>query len=768
MKGLMAKFKGLQIKQLMIGHGEKFVLGTVGLIVILALTSTQWSGYENRPDDLFEKAATAGTKLNTGEWPVEKANAFQPSTYQTTAQEMFVKMNNPEIMSPFGYDKPMSFPLYARQEPRGETIWPPVQHLIADADVMVLAVAPAQEFGAEMEGAEEGEEEETRGRPPRVPAAGGLGATPAGGPGAAPPALMGEMMMKGMQGGMMGGNSTGMQPRGQRYVAVRGIVSTLEIGRAIQKACHLESLSDGIAAVEIRDFKIQRQKAVAGDNPWPENTWQDVSLEPADQVLEECGQAADLVAAGATDPVFTMPLPSRLDGDYSERIVSHPILKDFQLTPEQRKWEQELNSAFLTKADELGLQEQVTKRRGFLKNQVDINSVRSSVMGSGADMSDIMKKMSSAAPGAMGAGAGGRGGAMSTLMMPPGQGGGRGGAMPPMMNPMGMGMGGGRGGAMPPGMGGMGMGMGMGGGQGGQQQVGGAAVGYAMLFRFLDFDVNPGEAYRYRVQLEFTNPNFDLSLDKVKEAKVKEGETRLSDWSEPTAPVVVKPDTNFYLSKVDKRPRTRGEAEFQIFQWDPALGTYIDSKKLVAKYGQFVGGLEESDRLDLGAPALEKKTVLFATKDFLLDTALPPTLIPAENPDLNLAVSGRQAKEGLDLPAEAAVLDEYGQLRTLDSVSERAAVDKEDQKVKKEREPYESLRDTGAADTNKLNQLDGDPAANAGMMMQMQMGMGGPSSNLKRGGKAGGASSKNKRGGAGGYPMMDPTGGANSKKKAGR
>jgi len=294
------------------------------------------------------------------------------------------------------------------------------------------------------------------------------------------------------------------------------------------------------------------------------------------------------------------------------------------------------------------------------------------------------------------------------------------------------------------GMGGMGMG-----GMGGQMaQVGGAGAGYVMLFRFLDFDVNPGEAYRYRVQLELTNPNYELPLDQVKEQAVKEGETRTTGWSEPTAPVVVKPDTNFFLAKVDKRARNRGEAEFEIFQWDAALGTYIDSKKLVAKFGQFIGGLEESDRLDVATPSLEKKTVLFATKDFLLDTSLPPALIPSENPDLNLTATGRQAKDGIDLPAEAAVLDEYGQLLTLDSVSARKDALQEEDKVKKERAPFESLRESEKETTNGL---DAAAAPSAAAMMMPMMGMGSMSSNLKRGGSktSAGAAAKGKRGG---YP----------------
>lgn len=271
--------------------------------------------------------------------------------------------------------------------------------------------------------------------------------------------------------------------------------------------------------------------------------------------------------------------------------------------------------------------------------------------------------------------------------------------------------------------------MGMGMGDMAVQQVGGAAAGYLMLFRYLDFDVNPGEAYRYRVQLEFANPNFGEPLDKIKEPSVAEGETRLSGWSEPSAPVVVPSDSNLFLTDVDRRARNRGEAKIQAYQWDPSLGTYIDSK-LVAKFGQFLGGLATSMRLDLGVPSMEEKQVLIATKDFLLDTSVPPAIIPAENPDLNLALDAKQSKDGLDLLAEAIVLDEYGQLKILDSITAKPLEVSVKKKVEEEREPWKYLTETAEAETGTLD----DPGGRPGMTMP---GMGGPKSALKRGAKSG-------------------------------
>ncbi|MDB5340608.1 MAG: hypothetical protein JWN70_6227 [Planctomycetaceae bacterium] len=734
MKGLMAKLKGMPIKSILMTHGEKFVFGTVGLMVLLALVSTTWGGYQKQPDELLTKATAAGTALHTGAWPEERQGALKPSTYQAMATSMFDELNMVDSMSPFSYDKPMSFPIYAREEPDGEPEWPSApQDLIADASVMVLGVNPP--LPTEEELAKLQEEANALQTAPLKAA----GATKKGGK-TKDDALAGSaaMMPPAMgAGGMGGGLSTGMQPRGQRFVAVRGIVNLFDIGRAIQKALHLETPAEGMALIEVIDFKIQRQKAIAGPNPWPDDSWQDVSLDRADEVLSESEQAADLVTTECINPVFTMPLPTRLDGDYT-KIVSHPSLERFELSKEQRAMEQKLNSALMESAGEMGLEEQAGKRRGFLKDQVDIGGLRSNFMGAGGNMGDVYRKAGITTPAA----AGGAGGMMPQLSGP----------RPSMGGPMAGGPRPGAGGMQMPGMQHPG-GPGMMGGQGGMvAQVGGAAAGYLMLFRYLDFDVNPGEAYRYRVQLEFANPNYGVALDKIKEASVAEGETRLTEWSQPSAPVVVKSDSNLFLTEVDKRPRAKGEAKIHAYQWDPSLGTYIDSK-MVAKFGQFLGGLAPSVRLDLGVPSYQEKQVLFATKDFLLDTALPPAIIPADNPDLNLVVDSKQPKDGLEMPSEAIVLDEYGQLKVLDSITQKPMADEVKKKVDAEREPWKYLEETGEP-KDGLNSLDPAAAGPGGGMMMPSLG--GPTSALKRGkgGKAGKAGA-----GAGAMTTMPGPGG---------
>jgi hypothetical protein len=62
----------------------------------------------------------------------------------------------------------------------------------------------------------------------------------------------------------------------------------------------------------------------------------------------------------------------------------------------------------------------------------------------------------------------------------------------------------------------------------------------AILFRFLDTQVDEGRTYRYRVQLEFMNPSRSLEAGRESAADpfLQLGQTRLSPWSQASRSVV--------------------------------------------------------------------------------------------------------------------------------------------------------------------------------------------------------------------------------------
>lgn len=60
-----------------------------------------------------------------------------------------------------------------------------------------------------------------------------------------------------------------------------------------------------------------------------------------------------------------------------------------------------------------------------------------------------------------------------------------------------------------------------------------------LLFRFIDFDVVPGKAYRYQVKLILNNPNFNLDQAHLEKPDLALRETRETPWSDPSPPIRV-------------------------------------------------------------------------------------------------------------------------------------------------------------------------------------------------------------------------------------
>ena len=212
------------------------------------------------------------------------------------------------------------------------------------------------------------------------------------------------------------------------------------------------------------------------------------------------------------------------------------------------------------------------------------------------------------------------------------------------------------------------------------------------LFRFFDFEVEPGECYRYRVQLKVENPSFDQTF--VNAPSVAEGETRTTPWSAPSTPAVVEKDANFAIAKATtKSSSNRPEgAELKVVQFDPITGTLLSDSFKVA-VGAFVGTVKKSLRLDIPAQRLEEKEVTFSSKDILLDSASAPNLSQAAATELKLDTKQLNAlKRGGELDL-AVVVNRFGELEELDATS-RAELEPELNKVKEERKEYEEQRTT--------------------------------------------------------------------------
>ncbi len=71
------------------------------------------------------------------------------------------------------------------------------------------------------------------------------------------------------------------------------------------------------------------------------------------------------------------------------------------------------------------------------------------------------------------------------------------------------------------------------------------------LFRFFDYTVEHNKTYRYRVKLALNNPNKGVVKRFLKKPELAEGETRETDWSDPSDLVTTPPD--FYILASDAK-----------------------------------------------------------------------------------------------------------------------------------------------------------------------------------------------------------------------
>ncbi len=143
-----------------------------------------------------------------------------------------------------------------------------------------------------------------------------------------------------------------------------------------------------------------------------------------------------------------------------------------------------------------------------------------------------------------------------------------------------------------------------------------------LLFRYFDFEVEPGECYRYRVQLVVENPSYGETF--VASTSVAEGEFRETPWSAASTAVAVDKDVEYALAKASVRGGVTTGADLSVVQFDSNEGTLI-SDTFPVKYGAYVGAEKKKTlHLELAPPDLKEEEVTFSSKDVLLDSVSGP------------------------------------------------------------------------------------------------------------------------------------------------
>ena len=103
--------------------------------------------------------------------------------------------------------------------------------------------------------------------------------------------------------------------------------------------------------------------------------------------------------------------------------------------------------------------------------------------------------------------------------------------------------------------------------------MGVTAVGNLLLFRYIDFAIEPGKSYRYRcARMEIENPSFQERVADAATPSVVEGETRFNSWSNITAPVSVEKMTHYFVQQVEPKRESGGvrPSTIVIRSWAPS------------------------------------------------------------------------------------------------------------------------------------------------------------------------------------------------------
>lgn len=682
MKNLMSNLKGMNYKEFAVNHGEKIVLCFVALFIVFAVFTSKWTTEKRTPTELNQKVDTAQTQVKNSQWPEENRNKFLKK------DDLFDKVkdviDNGVEVSSFTFSTPLSWPIYRKKEKAKEVDWLPIEELVADYGRFIMMIRPpelAMEDGIEGSGLDSDGTEKAKPDEPeydefkrRQTGAGRMGP---GGSAMAGLTFGGmtespEMMAAGggldssfispdsaefglAEEGMMGMEMGGMagpvrEGRGLRFVAVRGVFDLAtqqdKLERSLGDAFSIQNMQAG-RIFDFLDFELQRKKAIPGNDPWS-GPWEKVDIETSIEVLKESADFdPPVVNTSITDRVFTMPLPSRIAG-FWYKVATHPRVENFTLSQEEIEQELEVNRLLLDRYKKTHAGEKVfkEKQKGFSQLQIDMRQIRTDIM-----MGDESSEMDSAFRG------------MAENMMGPQT------TREPLDEKKFV----------------------------EKLKANVTAAGRLLLFRYFDFDLNPGETYKYRVRLVVRNPNYQRPIEEVVLPAVAEGETRTTPWSNETAAVTAEQDVYYYLQNVRPPRGVNGTtASFEVFQWYPKTGTTIHSV-LKTAVGEEIGGEQVTELYDVAKEEFDNKaSVEFDTQNYLVDAIPSPTIIADEHPDLNLPA---KLRGHLPVDAEAIIVDNFGNLKPSLTPDASATYNKAKAKLDRERKSLAWVKEAMEAKT---------------------------------------------------------------------
>lgn len=633
----MKKFK---IKSFFANHIEKLVFAAFGLFVVMALANTTWGRYPQTPEKLKLDVSNVKDSITDPKnvWP-DRAQ-YKVVDFSDKAHQLF----SPIDVERFRMQTPLFHALNKIDEPRREPIFEPVQSLITSVALVPLGVrdqeddplltTPEQSLTAATTPTDDVDSDFK----PRGSVAGSPGTAA---PGAATGIPLGGRMGRnlfnqsqmddderagagGGGGGAMApgyapGRLSGVKPRGVRVIAVRGVFPLQKQLQHYIDALHVTK-PEASRDFELADFVLERQVAVPGPDPWKDVKWQPVRVESAWDVLLESVEIdrEDPVPFNMKDPVVTMELPYRLIGTW-DKLASHPRIDHELLTKKELDQQNQMLDALEQTAAENGMSDKpLPRKRGLANYQGDPKAMAKAMKGNPQIVAKIQAAMNptrTPVPGAPPGSAPTVGRVVDDEDHPFAMGGG--GGFAPAMNAM-------------------------------------LSDANYLLFRYLDFDVQSGYAYRYRVRLKFHNPNFEAPPELLGGAdpSIANGQERESPWSNTSNPQIVPQTTNYFLEDVGRDPYREEKlrqneaipaAMVSIFDWDTKYGSVVASDPMnppkVLNIGSYIGDkyLDTKERKEVKEKEEKKKverrqTAAFGGSEMAQDDAVAGA--PAQNPSL--------------------------------------------------------------------------------------------------------------------------------------
>ena len=245
---------------------------------------------------------------------------------------------------------------------------------------------------------------------------------------------------------------------------------------------------------------------------------------------------------------------------------------------------------------------------------------------------------------------------------------------------------------------------------------GGTGSPGVLLFRFIDFAVEPDRTYRYRVRLELANPCFGEAESEAVGSAVVLGETRFSAWSELSQPVSVERATYYFVREIYRpyRELNSRRVALDFYHFDPRLGTIVSNAEPDPPEDDNKGrvpslevGFAEPIAGDMTVWELSPADLTFAKDEEGLDEDGDPRGYSFDTGDLLVAALedidlSRQEHRDLrfpryrnyDLQLVDAILVQKrdGTLQQLDTVSQKPWREYQEWKLEQQNKPFRALK----------------------------------------------------------------------------